>query len=36
MYCRPAQYTLDPRCTICNSPPIKGQYNNFIFFDVAL
>ena len=25
-----------PRCTKCNSPPINGQYTNFILFDVAL
>ena len=25
-----------PRCTKCNSPPINGQYTNFVFFDVAL
>jgi len=25
-----------PRCTKCNSPPINGQWTNFILFDVAL
>jgi len=25
-----------PRCTKCNSPPIKGQCTNFVLFDVAL
>jgi len=25
-----------PRGTKCNSPPINGQYTNFISFDVAL
>ena len=32
--CSPAQSP--PCCTKCNSPPIKGQSNNFILFDVAL
>jgi len=27
---------LPPRSTKCNSPPINGQYTNFISFDVAL
>ena len=25
-----------PRCTKCYSPPINGQYTNFILVDVAL
>jgi len=24
-----------PRCTKCNSPPINGQYTNFMLFDLA-
>jgi len=32
--CGPAQSP--PHCTKCNSPPINGQYTNFILFDVAL
>jgi len=30
----PAQFP--PRCTKCNSPPINGQYANFILVSVAL
>ena len=25
-----------PCCTKCNSPPINGQYTNFVLFSVAL
>ena len=32
--CGPAQSP--PRCTKCNSPPINGQCNNFILFDVPV
>ena len=32
--CGPAESP--PRCTKCNSPPINGQCNNFVLFDVAL
>jgi len=28
---QPAQ--TPPRCTKCNSPPINGQYTNFVLFD---
>ena len=31
---QPAQAPL--RCTKCNSPPINGQYTNFVLFDVAV
>jgi len=25
-----------PRCIKCNSPPINGQFTNFVLFDVGL
>jgi len=33
LYTGPAQSP--PRCIKCNSPPINGQFTNFILFDVA-